>query len=1229
MRAQFRIAILTGLVCFLAFAQENPVPVETTLNGVIRDALANPVTDEIFLTLYDKGELWRIDPANPANPEIVRLNKGICSMAIQPARNLLACVNRIAGTVALVDLSSLKVLNEIPWKAGVFDIVPWQDNGFLFSDSFGNALVVLDPSSSIPARVFVELDGVPGPLATSDKYLAVGRRVPPSVVILAKETGQLIHTIDLPTAPKAVESLANGRFVIQLPDGLWVVDGATGEVTAKRDVVTSNIGVRGEGIFATLDKGFVIFDAALMEQRRFDYSSASFSVIVPVRSSVALVEPATQKLWYRLMEQVSVSEVTEPAADQPSVAPTPIQPMEIPAVSSRAEDASPEYPPEEVSSAEKPETPPRPEKQTVSVTSPLVESASSNRPAGPTRESVPATRVVHESTPEKTDEIASTDEARPDVPAAERTVSERGPSWKSFQKTPLAGKEVLAPRFSRSRPGLPGSDAQIPGIAEALTSGFDLSSIGGSFEQPDWRRPWRDITADEIQRVGDEQVRAVGNVQLTLDTLHFKGDELYYNDTLGEMDARGNVVITQNNSVLTADRLYYKIPSPSEVAEELKPFPLTSEQAEFTDEELARKRLSLGKLGAENVYISEPYRELEAERFEYDFASRSGVLENASGHVAMVYFGALRVRVLGPVDAEAEEVWVTTCDHDPPHYRIRVKRAALVAGESFKGEGAQLQIGSFKTPLYWPRWAYRVGGARTLGFDFDSGRAAKLGYYMNYAHHFMVSPELELGLRLYPTQKQGVGFGFEGIYDYTKAPASPLFLGSGEFRTMLTTKENGYVELYHRHELIDDTILLLQWEQWFERDFVKDFYYEVYRHRTEPRTFANVTHTQPDYIATATVRKTTNDFVAETERAPEVTFHLLEKPLVDRIYLSFDTVAGYNEREPAGQHAARWVNVARTTVDLDLSEAFSVTPFLELEGSWYSRQFDEDKQDTRFSALVGITTQTRFHRTFPGFAGFSGFKHLVVPSITLSYRPDPTMGVMETPRFDAYDNVYGRTRLETKIDNILMGRDAETDEVWQVARLTLYQGNDFRSEVRKSDDYEMELDIRPRPWWGVQLAAEKHHITKDFDLDAPFWFERLFLEAVEDIIDRPVDPEEVYRYNAQYGDYERILSYIYYDDRVYAGRFNARIGFAYTKTRDQVFNREILYGMGYKLGEKWSVAFEHRYDFERDELMRQVYELRRNLHCWEAAVQFRERTEGWDVGFELSLVGFPSTKVKF
>jgi len=753
----------------------------------------------------------------------------------------------------------------------------------------------------------------------------------------------------------------------------------------------------------------------------------------------------------------------------------------------------------------------------------------------------------------------------------------------------------------------------------------------------DWTQPLRDIEADQgVWEVGETEgdetegdeteedvVDLEGNVRLRLDTLSFAADRFWANLTTGEMRADGNVIIAQDPSILTADEIYYRVPAESEMPQPLVLGPHMDEQ------ERARRRLSSGTVEARNVLISQPTRAFFSERLDYNLLEGTGEIEGARGRVDIYYFNADKLRIHGPGSIDGEGAWVTTCDLENPDYRILLKEFSVRDGRMVYATGARLQLGKFKTPLYWPRWGYKPGrmGA-PIRIDFDSGHRAAIGYYVNVGQQFKATDDAVLGLRFFPTTREGVGLGFESEYDFTETPASPLFGGKGEFRTLYTTKGRGHAELYHRHQIREDTVALVQWEQWYDRDFYKDFYYESYRNRTSPRTFVNVTHTRPTQIATATVRATTHDFVRETERLPEVTYHLLQRPLAPRLYFSFDTIDGYVEREPWGNHAVRLVNVARLTYDMDFHEALSLTPFLEIDATWYSEERTAESSDFRLANTIGATLQTRFHKKYPGSFGFSGFKHVVLPSITLSYRPEPPMGVEETPRFDAYDVAYGRSRLESKLDNVVFGRDAETDEVWQVARLSLYQGNDFWNEIRKAEDYEAELDLRPRPWWGWLLAAEHHRISDDFDVNEPFFGRRLAFEWYERLFGEPYDRDQIWQYGLQYGHYTRLLTYLYYDDAAFDGRFNAHLGYAYTKTQNRVFNREVLYGGGYKLTEDWAFAFEHRYDFERDELAQQKYELRRNLRCWSAAVTFRDRQEGWDVGFELSILGIPGGKVK-
>jgi len=704
--------------------------------------------------------------------------------------------------------------------------------------------------------------------------------------------------------------------------------------------------------------------------------------------------------------------------------------------------------------------------------------------------------------------------------------------------------------------------------------------------------------------------------------MYFRADQFSYSDTTGDYHAQGGVLVEQESSRFTADEVTYVVPDETAI-----PPPSFLEPA-ADEQELARRRLALGHVDASQVHVIEPTREMTAGRVDYDFAKSAGELTNVRGRAGIYYYFAKKLTLRGPRSFTAEDVWVTTCDRDPPHYKLRLKKLSVDEHEALTGTHAWLTFGKIPTPVYLPLW--RTGGAEGApwNFDFKTGRKAELGYYVDTGMRFEISPGIALGPRVFPTEKEGVGLGLDVDYDFMKNPASPLFSTKGEAHGLYTTKKRGFGEWYHRYEYSDDLVARAQVEIWRDQEVYKDFYYERYRHRTTPRDFVNLTYRQPAYVATATARLNIHPWIYETERLPEATFHLLERRVAEHLYFTFDTVNGYNEREQVGPEAIRTANVARLTYDWNPYPALGVTPFWEAQANAYSEERVDSEPAALFSTTVGTTLQTRFHREFPGFLGFSGFKHLVVPSLTLSYRPESTLTIESIPRFDALDNVVGRARIESKLSNILYGRDKDSKEVWQVARLSLFQGNDLWNELRIAEDYEIEMDVRPRAYWGFQLAGERHIVSDKIQLNAPFGQERAFLEWYERTFNRPWSNAAEYEYHAAFGNYSRVLTQLYYDDTPINGRINGRIGFAYTETSRRVYNREILYGLGYKLGENWGLGFEHVYDIEDGDLRSQSYEIRRGLHCWETALRLRKRESGLDINLEFSIKAFPGTRVR-
>lgn len=1192
-----------------------------------RDMALAPGGAVAYFAAYDRGEVWEIDVDTGERLRSAAVGRGPSQLAVSADGAWLAAVNSLEGSVSLVALESFAAAAPIPTGEGACAVTAMPGGGFAVANAFADTVSLVDPRQPDKVFEFSIAASVPNAVAASDAHLAVASRAASSILFYPPGAREPSATAVLGAPVAAMAALSGDRFAAALPSEIVVVSGA-GAIIARAPIAASDIAVYDGRIHALADGAVLVLASDLSQAAPAMAVGEPGAALAAAHGAVVVSAPKSRR-WYGHAGAAPAAAVA--SSPIPSTAPAPMaEPVAEPAPEPEpALVAEPTPPPvtdaveeEEAAPAVEPEAPaPAPAMEPAAV-EPSPEPAPA--PAEePIEEPAPAFEPAAESAPEE--KAASVSAAPSSAPPARDAAAVRPPT-SGVRQTPLRLDQPRAPRANRRPAESPLPDDTQPTLFDGLAGMRPFGSSEGGFVLPDLTDDEANLSADVTEQSPDGTVLAQGNVRFVIDETQFTMDNLNYNRDTGELHGSGNVVITQAQSQLTADDIYFVANPPAAEGESAVPAGAAPVEGAETSEASG----AIGLVQMQNVHLVEPQREFTAAYLEYNFGTESGLAREAQGQIGVFYFGAAQIVLSGETAVDATDVWITTCDCDHDYYKLRFSRATLSENEVFVGKTAQLELFSQATPLFWPRWRFNGPGAgpAQFTFDFDSGTAADIGYFVNVGQSFAVSPYLDLGFRLFPTQKQGVGFGFEGQYDFRDNPASPLFRSKGSFRTMYTTEKDGHIEWYHRQDIAEDTVLTAQWEQWFTEDFVKDFYYEEYRNRTEPRTFVNVTHTKPRYIATGTLRKTTNDDVAETERLPEATFHLLERPLIGDLYVTYDGVAGYNEREPSSDSAGRVSNVGRLTYDIDLGTSLSLTPYLEVDATWYADTWDrEGGSDGRFSPEFGVTAQTRLQRTYPGAFGFSAFKHIFIPSITYSYRPEPSITFEETPRFDALDNIFGRSRIETKLSNVLYGRDAETEEVWQVARVTLYQGNDFWNESRKAEDYEIEIDIRPRPEWGVLMVGERHRSVGDFDLDDPFPVQRAFLELYENIFDKPYDPEASFRYNSRFGDYSRVLSYVYYDDP--DARWNGRLGFNYTETQARVFNREILYGLGYELNEKWSVAFEHRYDLERDELARQSYEIHRVFNCLEAGLEFRERNSGWDVRLAFSLSAFPGTGIRF
>jgi len=608
---------------------------------------------------------------------------------------------------------------------------------------------------------------------------------------------------------------------------------------------------------------------------------------------------------------------------------------------------------------------------------------------------------------------------------------------------------------------------------------------------------------------------------------------------------------------------------------------ITGKDAEFTSDEVTydTETNSFHALG--HVTMKRETTTITADEATYDIESETGELLNCRGTFDPWYFRAPRLERTGPDTGEIDGGYLTTCDQDPPHYRIPARKLKMIDGKTLAAEDLNFSLGQI--PIFRiPRYTWKLGEAR-IPLEVDVGHDSDLGYSFHTGYNFGLTEKFSGTAHGDLYTKEVFGAGLDGKW-------TPLEDGEANFRTYITAKERGLAEVYYTQEISQDWRAIVQHEQWSEEEFIQDLDYDEYKRRTEPTSYVNLTRTRPYDIISATVRKNANSFVDETERLPEVNVTLLERQIgTTALYYSVEDSFGYLT-DPMGEDSAvRNMTGARISYAGHPTNWLSVVPFVGADGTYYSEDREDETDLYRTSFLSGVTFGTRMHKVYGSPAkSISAFKHIVVPTITYTHRSIPTVEDDELYKFDAIDSVVGRDRIGFELDNVLLCKTVQGEQR-QFARLTLFSGTDVANEQRKNVDLGTVLQINPTDQLAFSLEADSHNAGEDF---------------------------------------RRFITTISYKEQKTGGR-EARLRFGYTETEEGLFKEDLSYLFATNIGEKWRISLEHRFDFKDNDLEYQEYRVWRELHCFEGAISYRIREKSQGVYFLIGLRAFPKTKLRF
>ncbi len=657
--------------------------------------------------------------------------------------------------------------------------------------------------------------------------------------------------------------------------------------------------------------------------------------------------------------------------------------------------------------------------------------------------------------------------------------------------------------------------------------------------------------------------------------VEINGDQVEYLINENKVIAQGQVSVKKENVTLLCDKMEFSNQSNMALAEG-------------------------------NVVLIQGDQRLTGDKLEFNFFTMKGhFLDTAM--MAKPFFGAgEKVSKIGDDHMVLDRGFITTCDHDKPHFRFVAKRVDIYPGDKAVARNVKLKIGEVPI-LYIPKYTQDLTGKEpafliTPGYDNDWG-----AFFLTRWRYELV-PEVKGTVHLDYRQKKDLAWGIDTDYD-TKRFGYGLIrtyymnerdVSADHFfdeRTPPTVEQERFkVEWRHKWKISDDTDAILQYYKLSDSNFLKDYFEREHEQSSSPPTYFLLTRNLPVGTLSFQTDARVNRFVSTVERLPEISYDLPSRRIADTGFYFKDTATYSNLSLKPASPSDSSAKTMRVDTDHELSYPLKVgfvemKPFAGGKHTYYSRTIDPDNYHSiRGIFRTGADLSTKFYKIYDTHTDRWGLninrlRHVVTPSISYLYRHDPTVDNEELNQFDAIDSQNRAHSINFNLENKLQTkRDGNSVDV---ARIILGSAFLLKEDPGKGgfNNVSGDFEVHPYDWWSL-------HFDTNYDT-----------------IDEHLSTANVDLYINEVSD-----------------RWYGRFGKRYNREVDDQITTE----MGYRLNQKWSFNVYQRYDIDSGTLKEQQYGFKRDLHAWTMDLTFNQtRGEGSEVWVVMTMKSFPDIGFDF
>ncbi|MCX5707624.1 MAG: LPS assembly protein LptD [Candidatus Omnitrophica bacterium] len=676
------------------------------------------------------------------------------------------------------------------------------------------------------------------------------------------------------------------------------------------------------------------------------------------------------------------------------------------------------------------------------------------------------------------------------------------------------------------------------------------------------------------------------------------GDTVEYLTENKEVQATGKVIVDYRGTKLSCDKLTVNTSTKDAVAEG-------------------------------HVRIVDPKGSMEGEKLIYNFNTKIGIVQNA-GFTSPPFFGRTeKAEKLNESHFKAAQGYVTTCDFDRPHFRVKSKTIDMYPGDKIIARDNTLCLGSVPA-AYLPYLSQSLKD-RNMIVQLSPGYSKKWGGYLLSAYRHNLTDKVTNRLYLDYRDRLGFAEGFGTNFSKTQ-------LGNGDLKFYYTherpkaSEEKGEFERYfarfrHKWNIDEKTTLIDEYykikdskRSLLGNDYnvLKDYFPREYEADSQPISYSLLTHSFSQSSASLMVQRKINPWYddPQLEKLPEFNYNLPSLQLGELpLYFDHTSQAGsysMKHKVPAAENADYASNRLDTYNKLSLPVKVSfidLTPFAATRETIYDKDINGSHLAPRTVFYTGTEASTKFYRIYDAETNFldldiNGLRHIVTPIISYNYNPEPTISGSRLKQFDGVDSIDLNNSIDFELSNKLQTkRNGVPIDLANFIVSTAYYFHkitdtaDFNTDTltrtvtdKELGNYFFKLELNPYSWMSVHSDAEYDRKNDDF-------------------------ANINYDFSFNCGK-ERTLAF---------GQRYAKSG-----------GNDMTLGYDWRLTPKWKLHLYERYRVANDAaddrkgMVKQEYGFTRDLHCWLFDLVYTsEKEHGQTVWCIFRLKAFPEAAIDF